>query len=216
MRSFLINELEPIAYMIYAAALLLQYMNYKLFRHKVLFLYYLSATFFLYAGLVLTSHNNWSYNVLFFINVCAFSWFYIALLKVKVKRFVILLCLIVNVIVFVYVNILKERFFSDFNSFAYGITFLTVIFYSLLYFHQLLSEVKRESLFLNFDFGLTCGYLLYFLGSFVIVIYYQNAEAHQRGNIWAMHNIILFFCATSILIIHFIIRSNSKVFNVIQ
>ncbi|TKK64273.1 hypothetical protein FC093_22860 [Ilyomonas limi] len=228
MRSFLINELEPIAYATYMIALLLQFNQYKHERHWVLFLYYFFAATVLYAGIVLTEDgytnlfpknskwhiltegNNWSYNLLYIVNIFVFSWFFYILLHDKLKKRMVAVCCVCNVVLFTYVDIVFRKFFSDFNSTIYGLVFLTIVLYTLLYLHQLLRDIKEENLLADFDFWLICGYVLYYLGSFVIVIYYQNAGEHQRGNIWAMHNIILFICSLMLLTAYFRIPTYQK------
>lgn len=202
MRSFLCNELEPLAYLIYLIAVLLYYLQFKFVRHQVLAIYYAIAALVLYAGIAITSiDNNWTYNVVFLVNICVFSWYFWQLLYSRRKKNIILICLLVNICIFIYSDIIRLNFNTYFNSLAYGTTFMCIIVYTLLYLHQVLADVKEENLLMNFDFWLICGYLMYYLGSFVVVIYYQNAAVGKRANIWAIQNILLFICSVVMLVI---------------
>ncbi len=196
MRSFLINELEPVAYLIYMLAVLLQLKHQRSFRHKVLAVYYATGALVVYIGLVFSENNFWTYNVLFFANILAQSRYYLTLFESKTKKKIIIACCIFNTILFIYINIISFKY-NDYNNYVYAISFITIVLYSLLYLHQLLINLKEESLLLNFDFWLVCGYLLYFLGSFIIILYYNYYTSNKiaRGDLWAMHNTILFICA---------------------
>ena len=195
MKAFLGNELEPISYLIYAMALLLYISHAKLLRFKVLFWYYLCAALMLYAGIVYSDNNNWTYNILFLVNICLASWYYHLLANSRPKQTIAVVGFAVNVIVFAYRD-LFQNLFNQYNSNVYGISFITIVLYSLLYLHQLIADVREGNLLLNFDFWLICGYLLYFLGSFVIVLYYNEKTFFKdRRNMWCLHNMILFICS---------------------
>lgn len=210
MRFLLCNELEPIAYLIYMAAIALYYKHYKLFRHKVLFFYSAGAAIMLYAGILVSVNNNWSYNLLFFINICVSSWYFYGMLKPNTKQRVVLICWLLNTLLFGYVNIAEGRY-NSYNSYTYGVSYITIVVYSLLYLHQLLTDVGEENLLLNFDFWMVCGYLFYFLGSFIIILYYDDKiYTKQRGNMWAMHNLILFICSVITLYVSLRILNKSK------
>ena len=196
MRSFISNELEPVAYLIYMVAVLLYYHRFRLLRFKVLAIYYAGAAMVLYAGIIITDYlNEWTYNLVYFTNICVFSWYFRQLLHVSRKRRVVLLCLLLNIFIFIYLDIFLNTFYANFNSFVYGITFISIVLYTLLYLHQILADVKEENLLLNFDFWLVCGFLLHFLGSFVVIIYYELADIYNKAALWAVQNFILFICA---------------------
>ncbi len=196
MRSFICNELEPIAYLLYVLAVYIKYHQHRQHRLLVLMVFYALAAILLYTGIIITSIlNNWSYNLLFILQILVLSWYYHFLITGYRKRLFIVASIVLNTAMFVYFDIVQQTFFSMFNSIVYGISFISVVVYSLFYLHQLLADVKDENILLNFDFWLISGYLVYFLGSFIIVIYYENADVMRRGNMWAMQNIILTLCA---------------------
>ena len=121
------------------------------------------------------------------------------LFDTKTKKRLTVVCALFNTIIFIYVNIVRLKY-AEYNDDVYGISFITIVLYSLLYLHQLLINMKEESLLLNFNFWLVCGYLLYFLGAFFIVLYYDHFKNYNRGNMWQIHNIILFICSAVTLI----------------
>ena len=153
MRSFLCNELEPVAYVLYMLAVLLQFRHGRLFRHQVLFLYYAGCAALIYVGILFFDHNNWTYNLLFFFNICISSWYYHLLTADKSKRIIIAACLLFNILVFIFINVIQLKY-ARYNNFVYGISFITIVLYSFLYLHQLKTNLKEEKLLLNFDFWL--------------------------------------------------------------
>lgn len=182
-------------------AVFLQFRHDKLFRYKVLYIYYAGSAFLLYTGIAFFDNNTWTYNVLFFANILVTSWYYRTLFDNKIKRRITVLCGTFNLLLFIYINIIQGKY-EHYNSYIYGVSFITIVLYSLLYLHQLMIGEKEESLLLKFDFWLICGYLLYFLGSFIIVLYYdETAYKSERGNMWLMHNIILFICSVITLVV---------------
>ena len=196
MRSFLMNELEPVAYLIYMLAILLQLKRHELFRYKVLAVYYAIGALVLYIGIVFSNNNYWTYNLLFFANMLGLSLYYLQLFTSKTKKKITIVSCIFNAILFIYINLISFKY-NDYNNYVYAISFITIVLYSLLYLHQLLINLKEESLLLNFDFWLVCGYLLYFLGSFIIILFYNYYINNRvaRGDLWVMHNTILFICS---------------------
>ncbi len=200
MRHFICNELEPVAYLIYMAALFFAYSHNKQMRHKILLLFYAAAAMLLFSGLLVKSVlNNWSYNLLFLVNICVFSYYFGSLLQSRKKKNVVVACCIINILLLVYFDV-SGNLFTDFNGYAYGVSFITIVVYALFYFHQLLENVTEENLLLNFDFWLVCGYLFYFLGTFFIVIYYENVGLMQKANVWGIQNGILFICSIIMLL----------------
>lgn len=93
-----------------------------------------------------------------------------------------------------------------FDSFVSSISRLSLIILVFLYFQQVLSNVNDQSILLYFDFWLISGYLIYFLGSFFIIMSWSHlskgivseptAEQQQQFNtLWGVHNILLFISA---------------------
>ena len=201
MRSFLCNELEPFAYLIYSLAVLLQLKHNKSFGYKVLSVFYTVSAVTLYIGIVFSDNNSWTYNIIFFVNIVLLSWYYLNLFNTKTKRTVTVVLGALNAAIFIFINVVQHKY-NDYNAEVYGFSFITIVLYSFLYLHQLLVGMKEESLLRNFDFWLVCGFLFYFLGSFVIVLYYNHSNDYSgRGDMWLMHNIILFISSVFTLLV---------------
>jgi len=214
LRSFLNNELEPVAYLIYMLAVFLQFSRSKFFRYKVLYFFYTGCALLLYTGILFSEVNNWSYNLLFFANLIVSSWYYFTLADNRKEKSVIKYCCAFNILLFFYINVIEGRY-NEYNNYVYAISFITMVVYSLLYLYRLMINMREESLLLNFDFWLICGYFLYFFGSFIIVLYYDNtAFKDDRGNLWQTHNIILFACAITTFIASFHIFKKDTLRNV--
>ncbi len=214
MRSFLCNELEPFAYLIYVLAVVLQSRHDRSIRYKVLSVYYIGCAVFLYIGIVFFEENEWTYNLIFFANILVLSWYYFKLFDDETKKRLVIICSIFNAIAFVCTNIIYLRY-DRYNDDIYGISFITIVLYSLLYLYQLLVNMKEEGLQLNFDFWLTCGYLLYFLGSFIIVLYYNHSKDYlARGDMWQIHNSILFICSAATLLVSLQISKKNNLHHV--
>ncbi len=135
--------------------------------------------------------NKLIYNVFFLITICFFSYFFRSILFDKTKRFAINIICIINVCLFTKFDFVLKKLY-EVNTVVYAIAFLSIVIYSLLYFEQLISNVNESNLLYQFDFWLVSGYLIYFLGSFFIILFYNNVETDQRGIVWALQNIILF------------------------
>lgn len=201
MRSFLCNELEPFAYLIYTLSILLQLKRDKSHGYKVLSIFYILSAVILYIGIVVSDNNSWTYNLIFFVNILVLSWYYLELFNTKTKRTITIVLGALNAVIFIFINVVQRKY-NDYNAEVYGFSFITIVLYSFLYLHQLLVNMKEESLLRSFDFWLVCGYLFYFLGSFVIVLYYNHSNDYfGRGDMWLTHNIILFISSVFTLFV---------------
>lgn len=218
MPPFIANTLEPLSYFIYTVALLLRYRVDKRKKIKVLVVYYIIATVLMvYASWAinlpdgdLRRNNNWVYNLLFLLpDTLLFYFFYLTLGPAR-KRTVVTLLALLNVSVFT-VNDFVLNQFNEFNSFCNSCFSLSIVICVLMYFHQVLTNISEKDILLDFDFWLIAGYLLYFLGSFFIVVTYdylasriqQHATFEQQtqlGNVWGVGNILLFLSASLTLI----------------
>jgi hypothetical protein len=193
--------LEPFAYLIYTLSILLQLKPGKSFGHKVLSIFYMISAVILYIGIVYSDNNSWTYNVIFFANILILSWYYRNLFDIKTKRTIAVVLGLLNAAIFIFINVIQRKY-NDYNAEVYGLSYITIVLYSFLFLHQLLVNMKEESLLRNFDFWLVCGYLFYFLGSFVIVLYYNHSNDYfGRGDMWLTHNIILFISSVFTLFV---------------
>ena len=206
MTSFLRSFLEPLSYMIYALAFVLEYRRSKSMREKVLIVYYfLAAIIFTYASVLAfedDKDNNWLYDIHYFISAIVFGYYFYNLLVNKTNKQIIIVLFSLVVFNFILSDFILRH--SFFNSFSNSFLFLAVIIASLFYFHELLARLTEKNILLNFNLWVVSGYLVYFLGSFLIILsysYFSNkltiADRVILGDLWAVQNVLLFL--TSVL-----------------
>ncbi len=193
---FFKNFLEPLAYLLYTFLLLVSIDRKSAAPQKVLFVYYLAALFITYYANYLSfsktlGDNNYLYNSFFFITACTFSYYFYQLLTGKIRKIIVIFLLLLNIVLFVFYDVIGKKFYGTYNNYVTATCFLSIIVYSFLYFHQLLRNVNELNILHEFNFWLVSGYLLYFLGSFFIVLFYSEFATELRGVVWAFQNIIL-------------------------
>jgi hypothetical protein len=200
MSDLISNFLEPFSYFLYSVALFACVFYRTDFKKSVLLLYYIFASLIiLYASLMAYyktwGDNNWVYNLFFLITIVVLSYYFHQLLHSIQKKIAIRIVLIINLALFMRYDIVSRQFHGTYNNYVVAFCFLSIVVYSFLYFHQLVTHVAEQSLLLQFDFWLVTGYLLYFLGGFFAVLFYKNASIEQRQILWGLQNIILFISA---------------------
>lgn len=205
LQSFCKNFLEPFSYLIYAIVLFFRLARDKSLQKKVLFAYYLCAIVLLTIASSMAIHttkqkdNTWLYNIFYLVTICVLSYYFYHLLHNKSKKYAVGFLLIINLSLFITYDFVLGHFFNGFNGYIFAISFLSVVVYALLYFDQLLRNVNELNILYQFDFWLVSGYLLYFLGCFFIILYYESLVTDQRGSIWALQNIVLFLSSVCTL-----------------
>lgn len=209
MLSFLRNFLEPFCYLFYAIALYLGYKQEAIFSKKVLFVYYIVAFVLIsYACIIAFDYNddnNWLYNIHYVLTAFAFGVYFYSLLQKGVGKTIIVILFSLALI-----NNLATGFFvknTFFNSYGSSFLFLCVVVSVFIYSYQILNNVSEKNILRSFDFWLCAGYLLYFLGSFFIILSYnyfaEKLSYEQRtslADLWAIQNILLFISSFSALI----------------
>lgn len=171
--------------------------NDKTFRKKVLFCYYFAATLLIFYASLLAHYktfgdNNWIYNLFFLLTITVFSYYFHQLFYNKQKKIIVRLLFIINVCLFIYIDILLKRFFDQISNYTSAFCFLSIVIYALLYFDQVIRNVSEVNILHQFNFWLVSGYLLYFLSCFFIILFYVYAGINGRRTIWTLQNIILF------------------------
>jgi hypothetical protein len=204
--TFLRSYLEPLSYFIYALAFLLEYKRSKLMREKVLIVYYLLATVIISYACVLVfdydKDNNWLYDIHYFLSALVFGYYFDRILVKKINRQIVTVLFILVAINFILSDFIFRHTF--FNSISNAFLFLSVIIAALFYFHELLATVTEKNILLNFNLWVVSGYLVYFLGGFLIILSYSyfsdKLSFEDRiilGNLWVVPNVLLFI--TSVL-----------------
>jgi hypothetical protein len=227
LNAFISNFLEPVSYLVYTIALFIQWHNNRSGKIRILTVYYILATLLMgYASLPVfylystsQNNNNWVYNLFYFLTIFFLTFYMYQNFITARSKIISLALLLVNVINF-FLNdlIFKQQLF---NSFATSVSFLSLILLIFLYFQQVLRNVTEWNILLDFDFWLISGYLLYFLGSFFIIIFWSELSSQvvlkatkvqqdQFNLLWSVHNILLFLSAVIALISSIWIRSYQK------
>ncbi|HEV7332006.1 MAG TPA: hypothetical protein VGN63_13305 [Flavisolibacter sp.] len=212
--SFINNYLEPTGYFIYLIALWLYARRYSE-KHITALLAYCFLTFvvMLIASIMVQNSsypNIWLYNIHAFLTIVFLGFYFRNLFQSRFKVIAAtLLCAIIVVYLLVKNIVLQD--FQLFDSMGYSLVSAAVVFFVLMYFHQLLSNVTDQNILRNFNFWLASGYLIYFAGSFIIFLsyYYLTTQilatytAQERElltTLWGVHNMLLFVSAFSLLI----------------
>lgn len=197
---FLKNFLEPLSYLVYFFLLMITTTKTSPLRLKVLLIYYVSAVVITYYASFLSyvkimGDNNYLYNLFFFITICTFSYYFYSILNSKVKKYIVLILLVFNVLLFIRYDVVSAQFFNTYNNYVTATCNITILTYSLLYFHKLISNVSEQNILEDFNFWLVSSYLIYFLGAFFIIFAYKEKNESQRAIIWSFQNVILFTSA---------------------
>jgi hypothetical protein len=208
MIGFIRNFLEPFSYLIYSLTLFLEFKKNNSIKEKVLFVYYVFATVVLtyacFIALDYNDDNNWLYNIHYFMTAIVFSIYFNKILVAGIWKFIVnLLFMGALIILFLTDFFLKKTFF---NSYGTAFLYICVVTASLIYFRQLLKYISEENILTSFDLWLVSGFVLYFLGSFFIILTYEffsdRLEFKQRVNLadlWAIQNILLFISSVTSL-----------------
>lgn len=200
MFSLITNFLEPICYLIYTGIFMSVFFLERSSSRTVLLFYYFFAFITIFYACLLAhvntwGDNNWLYNLFFFVTIIVLSYYFFNLIDSRNKKTAILVILLVNVGLFIWHDIISQKFYDNYNHYVVAVCFLSIIIYSFLYFHQLVTNVGHRNILIDFDFWLVSGYLLYFLGAFFAILFYKNASIEQRAILWGLQNIVLFLSA---------------------
>lgn len=211
--NFVATWLEPLSYILFFIAFLLRTFTQKQLKVKVLLFYYLLAAIsFSYAGWMVYKNlnNNWIYNLMYLPAVVAICYYFHETFTSKRKKLIVKSLIALNVIYFVARFLLFGKLIII-DSFGYSLLSFSVLFLSFIYFYQLLKHVNEFKVWVQFDFWLVSGYLLYFLGSFFIFLLYSNltynildtytlAQRRLLTILWGVHNVLLFLSSLTTLI----------------
>jgi hypothetical protein len=212
--SFITNFLEPFALLIYFVALWVYYQKNKTPATKLLFIYYLLVTILqLFSSTIvkiISISNIWMYDIVAVLTIVCISIYFHQLLQTskKKKAVVTMLCVSLIYTIIRHATIEGMRLF---DSIGYSIISASIALYVFMYFHQVLQNVTHFNILKDFNFWLASGYLIYFVGSFIIFVSYYyftkkilktytKAERDVLTALWGLHNVLLFISALSLLI----------------
>jgi hypothetical protein len=212
LRVLFVNYLEPIAYLVYLLAVWLYESRKGDTRMKPLRLYYFLAFALMMTASLLVEFDIES-TLYYHIHAVFTIWFlglyFRSLLQNRYKKNTVLF-LIVATTVYLIVKNLILREVRLFDSIGYSLVSASVVLFVFLYFHQELSNVKDQNILDDINFWLSSGFLIYFLGSFIIFLTYHyftlkilaTYTLEDRAiltNLWGLHNCLLFVGALSLL-----------------
>lgn len=144
--------------------------------------------------------NIWIYNLFYLITIISISYYFYKILKTSFKRNIVAILLVLNIIIFLIYDVLSGKFFKEYNEYVFAVCFISIVVYAFLFYDHLLRNVTETNILYSFEFWLVSGYLFYFLGSFILILFYKAATIPERGKIWALQNEILFLSSIIILI----------------
>lgn len=212
--SFINNYLEPTGYFIYFIALWLYARRYHEIHITALLAYCFLTFVVMLAASIMVKHsanaNIWLYNIHAFLTIVFLGYYFRRLFLSRVKtRVVTVLCSLIVLYLLVKNIVLQD--YQLFDSMGYSLVSAAIVFFVLMYFHQLLNNVTDQNIFRNFNFWLASGYLIYFAGSFIIFLSYYylttqilatytSQERELLTTLWGVHNMLLFVSAFSLLI----------------
>jgi predicted membrane protein len=212
--SFITNFLEPVAFLFYLAALLIYCRHHKtLSARQLSFYYFLIALLQLYSSIQVNLNeqgNIWVYDVVSILTSVFIGNYFYRLLQTPVKKKTVIILVLAFLVYAIYrqVTVEGQRLF---DSLGYAIVSASVAVYVFMYFHQVLKNVNEANILKEFNFWLASGYLVYFVGSFIIFVSYYyltnkiiqtytRAERDVLTALWGLHNVLLFLGAISLLI----------------
>jgi hypothetical protein len=207
MDTFLKSFLEPLSCLIYCITLGREYQLHHLKREAVLCIYYFIATAILsYAAYLGINYldNNWLYTIHYLFSAFIFAYYFTRILSKKINKIIVYFLFGITILNFLYTTIVFPK--SYFNSMGAAGFFLASVVSSFLFYREFLSKPSEKNILFNFEVWLISGYILYFLGSFLIILFYNYFSGRSRfnyekeivlGDLWAVQN-VLFFVASII------------------
>ena len=211
--NFIGNFLEPFANATYLVAVLIYSRSHAWKTNKLLCIYYALATaFMLYASFMVGQKNGniWIYNTTGSLAQVFIGLHFYYLLESRIKKNTVLIFISTYILYAAVKNLILQDV-ALFDSVGYSLVSASIGVIVFMYFHQLLKHVTEADILRQFNFWLASGYLIYFVGSFIIFVSYYylttkilttytQEERALLKSLWGMHNVLLFICALSLLI----------------
>jgi len=210
--SFLKNNIEPLAYLIFSQAFFLQLFRDKSMKVKLMFIHYLICTVLMgYATWMAPQQldNRWTYNVLCVQSSLVIACYFHQLFADRMKKLAVKMLMLINGLYFLINDIFYGQLFR-FDSLGFSFLSVTVSILAFMYFYNALTHVNEKPIWYDFNFWLVTGYLLYFLVSFAIFLSYHqltkkildtytDEERDLLTLLWSVQNGLLFLSAITTL-----------------
>lgn len=213
MFPFFGNYLEPFSYAIYLIAVIIYYRFDRGRNGKLLCTYYGLATLLMLTASLYVRwklENIWIYNLAALFAIVFIGIYFYHVFESRTKKNTVLTLVGLYTVYALIKNVfLREISFFDSVGYSLVSAFIAVIVF--MYFHQLLKRVSEHDILRQFNFWLASGYLIYFVGSFIIFVSYYyltqkiintytKPERDLLTALWGVHNVLLFISAFSLLI----------------
>lgn len=206
MFSFLVNQLEPLSYLIC-------FVTYGLILRrdvsksiKVLFIFFLLAFLSMaYCSYLtsLTKENVFMYNFFLLpLSIIFLHLYFFYTILGKLKKNIIAFLFFSNGLIFL-ITTFSSNQPAFFNSIGFAMLGFSVTLYCFFFFQERLRNVSETNIYDSIDFWIVCGLFIAFSGSFIVFLTYHyltvrltrhhNAEDERLLTIlWLVPNIFLF------------------------
>ncbi|MBS1556493.1 MAG: hypothetical protein JSU09_16350 [Bacteroidetes bacterium] len=215
--------LEPVAYLICAAFILLHSIRIRQLKYFILIAYYFIATLLIARANLFREVNNIEiYNVLNLITFVFLGAYYYLTIITAWRRKVILAMAVGGGLYYAGTKILVSDSILLFDSTGQVLLSIAMLTMVSFFLQQLWINVNEEPLSMNFDFWFSSAQLTYYVASFLIFLTYRYLTKKViDGNylyedrkllteLWAVHNVILFLSSSIIAGSTLWIRYRSK------
>jgi hypothetical protein len=177
-------------------------------RYKYVAVYlFLIALFAVEISIHTGKSNSFQYSCIYLLNSLCWSIFFFQLFNTSFKKKLAIGVALITTSYFFYKNVFLE-FDLLFDSIGQVLSSTGIVLLIFIYFHQVLSVIKPDSLTQNFDFWISSAQLIYHLGAFGIFLTFNhftskifNTENYSSENrqilasLWGVHNVLLFLAS---------------------
>ncbi len=206
MLAIITNLLEPVCYVIYLLAFLVQFLKTGKSPAGVAATFYLFATLIMWHASSLAhqgQQNFFIYNYFLLpASVLFFCAYFRMILHTPARKNIVLILFSFNALVLILKSLLLPLPHL-FDSIGFADLSISIVILSFLFFRQQLKEVSETSIFANFNFWVVCGYFISFSGSFLVFLTYYYLTQEISGDyvyknrylltlLWGIPNILLF------------------------
>lgn len=140
--------------------------------------------------------NHFLFNLVSYFDILVWGLFYYLILDKLVTKRIIIFLVTVTLILTAWSHFGTGRDFNRMDSFALSIGSISLIAMSLLYFYQLLNNLKIKNIFIYPFFWINVAVLIYFSGSFFSFIFAEYIAFSQDKSViqyMGISAILLFF-----------------------
>lgn len=214
--------LEPLAYLLYVIAGFIFFRRTNTLRSKLfianyficlLLMLWIAVTFF-------TQQNNtWLYSLIFLITGSFHGLYYHQVFHSALKKKIALTSIVIVIVYFIYKYLVLKAELYD--SLGFAMMAMLIVIFVFMYYHQLLRDLNEKVIYHSYDFWVNTGWLIYYLGSFMILLsfYFLTVRYLPKRDpkdqqiltmLWGVHNVLLFLSSLITLTTHVWIAYRSR------